>query len=199
MAGVMNHTSPFALAFTVLATCGLATASPTDDVATMLQRVATSPTKTVTFFQGLAALDDCDVGGADLQAALERGGVEADGLLGAFLGGLKRIRKSGSDVVLTRAKTVRFDTGSGLVEVGQSVAFRVAASKPGHVSLTRLGGAKAGYGPLSLLPVRTLTLDVDAKGLTTASLNVGYGFLSKTVAVVLARPKSPGIAAAIDQ
>jgi len=192
----MNRTL-FALGLLLCATPALAQ-STAEAFQGVLERTAASPTRTVTFFEGLGGLPDGVVEGDAVQAALEAADVPPEGLLGAFLDGLERVEKSGSKVILHRGEEVTVNTGSGFVQLGKTVEMKVKAADSTHSQLTGLDGAKAGRSAGSLFPIRKLGLSVDAANVTTAKLNVGYALLNKTVEIVLAKkPPTAGLTASL--
>lgn len=188
----MNRTL---LAFGLLlcATSALAQ-SPADAFKGVLERTAASPTRTVTFFEGLEQLPEGVVERDAVQAALEAADVPSEGLLGAFLDGLERVEKKGKKIVLHRSEEVTVNTGSGFVQLGKTVEMKVKAADSKHTQLTGLDGAQAGRSAGSLFPIRKLGLAVDAANVTTAKLNVGYALFNKSVEIVLAKkPPTAGL------
>lgn len=164
------------------------------DPAERLQRVfaqtVASRTQTMTFFQGLAGLEDLDLRGEALSRVLQDSGMDkAQGMLGAFVSGMQRIVKDGSTVTIYRAGSVDLETPNGAVRIPKKARFRVHSQGAHKVKLDKMDGAKAGKSVSSLHPLRWLELSVDGEAITTAKLNAGYGFgFNKTVTIVLKRP-----------
>jgi hypothetical protein len=176
----------------------VAQADPAEDLTKILKETAASPTRTLTFFQGLSKLENCDLKGAELKKIFKTSGIKLEGLLGAFLGDLDRLRKKGSEIMMVRPKALTENTSGGLVRVGKEIKFRLSTQGTKGVTLKKLKGTKAGKKGGSMHPVRSLTLTVDKAKITTAVLNVGYGFgFNKNVTVVLAAPTSAGIAGSL--
>ena len=162
----------------------------------LLEKTAKSPTRTLTFFQGLAGLKDFDLKEAALKKAITDSKVPTDGLLGAFLTDLKRFRKKGTSILIEREKQVVEDTGSGVIKLGKKVKFNLSAGKR-SVTLSKVKDVRAGKGTSLTVPVRKLKLTADEDDITTATLNVGYRFANSDKVIRLVR--KPGLAGHLPQ
>lgn len=180
----------------VLLPCTTAFADPVESLGKLFAETAKSPTQTLTFFRGLAKLERCDVKGDALQRALKKGNLKADGMLSAFVDGMVRIKKDKKYVTIYRDKAATVKTPSGAVRMEKEVRFRVKALGARGAKVEKMKGAKAGKKASSLHPLRWLELSANDDDVTTLKLNAGYGFVSKTVTIVLERTEvaSGGIA-----
>jgi hypothetical protein len=166
-------------------------ADPVARLTKVFTETVESPTRTVTFFRGLAGLENLDVRGDALAGALADSKIDnAEGMLGAFVSGMRRLVKRGEYVTIYRDSAVTLKTPNGAVLIPKRARIRVRSAGAGKVTLDKMDGARAGNSAEKLYPLRWLELSVDTGGITTARLNAGYGFgFNRTVTLVLKRPK----------
>lgn len=177
-----------------------AQADPAEQLEAVFAKTVESRTQTVTFFRGLAGLPNLDVSGEALAGALRDSKIDqAQGMLGAFVSGMKRFVKKGDRVTMHRDRDVDLATPNGVVHIPKKARVRIRLLGAKGVKLDKMRGSKAGKTGGSLHPLRWLELSVDEKAITTARLNAGYGWgFNKTITIVLKRPTPPAPAPAGD-
>jgi len=184
------------LAF-LLALAGPALATPEEELTQLYKDTAASETPNMTFFNGLAAMGNFSVGPDVMEAVEEEARIPKEGLLGAFLSGIRSITKSGDRITFLRAKEVGIDVTGGFVRLPTTMKFRLRL-KANEAKIDKISGARVGESAGSTYPLRSVRFERKAP-LTYAHINAGYGLgLNKTKTVVAIDTTPPvGIAQAV--
>jgi hypothetical protein len=167
------------------------------DVTRVVSETVASDTPTLTFYRGLAGLDDVNLGPAAMERVIEAADVPADGLLAQLLGSLSGLSKRGDQVTLLRLDDAVLESGDGFARLGREVSFELSVNRDGRVSLDDLDGMSLGETRSAPYKVRSAAYYRE-DGRTYARMRVAVWLFTKTItADVTYEPEEPEVTAGL--